>query len=81
MAKFLAPTPMVFNGKLREVVNLDQLTSFTFLKSVNNNYGFIRFNFDKGNDHTWAYPDDESLRQDLRKIYRLLDLDWNEDLV
>ncbi|RYZ87564.1 MAG: hypothetical protein EOO68_27490 [Moraxellaceae bacterium] len=78
MAKFIAPTPMVFNGKLREIINLEQLTSFTFLKSVQNNYGFIRFSFDKGNDLTWAYPDDETLRRDLVKIYGLLDLEWTE---
>ena len=80
MAKFLAPKPMVFNGKLREVVNLELLSSFTFLKSVNNNYGFIRFAFDKGNDHTWAYADDESLKQDLKRIYGMLDLEWSDEV-
>jgi hypothetical protein len=78
MAKFIAPNPMVFNGKLREVINLEQLFSFTFLKAVNNNYGYIRFSFDKGNDHIWAYPDDSALKHDVIRIYDLLGLSWNE---
>lgn len=78
MAKFMAPSPIIFNGKLREVINLEQLFSFAFMKAVNNNYGYIRFSFDKGNDHIWAYPDDTALKQDVIKIYGLLDLPWDD---
>jgi hypothetical protein len=78
MAKFMAPNPIIFNGKQREVINLEQLFSFTFLKAVNNNYGYIRFSFDKGNDHIWAYADDNTLKQDVIKIYELLNIPWNE---
>lgn len=74
----MAPSPIIFNGKLREVINLEQLFSFSFLRSVNNNYGFIRFSFDKGNDHIWAYPDDLALKQDVTRIYALLDIPWDE---
>lgn len=73
MPLFIAPRPMVFNGKLREIINLEKIASFTFLKSVGSNYGYIRFNFDK-NDHIWVYPDDASLLQDVRKICQLLNL-------
>jgi hypothetical protein len=78
MAKFMAPNPIIFNGKLREIINLEQLFSFTFLKAVNNNYGYIRFSFDKGNDHIWAYADDNTLKQDVIKIYGLLNIPWDE---
>lgn len=74
MPLFIAPHPMVFNGKLREIINLERISSFTYLKATDNNYGYIRFSFDKGNDHLWAYPDDASLLQDVRKIYQLLGL-------
>ena len=74
MPLFIAPHPIIFNGKLREIINLEQISSFTFLKAAGNNYGYIRFSFDKGNDHLWAYPDDASLLEDVKKIYRLLDL-------
>ncbi len=73
MPLFIAPRPMVFNGKLREIINLEKISSFTFLKSAGNNYGYIRFSFDK-NDHLWAYSDDASLLQDVRRICQLLQL-------
>lgn len=75
MPKFIAPSPMVFNGKLREVINLDKISSFTYLRASGNNYGYIRFSFDKGNDHLWAYPDDTLLMQDVAKVYQLLELE------
>jgi hypothetical protein len=78
MAKFMAPNPVIFNGKLREIINLEKLSSFAFLKAVNHNYGYIRFSFDKGNDHIWAYADDNTLKQDVIRIYELLDIPWNE---
>lgn len=78
MAKFIAPNPVIFNGKLREIINLEQLFSFAFLKASGNNYGYVRFSFDKGNDHIWAYPDDQALKSDLIRIYTLLDLPWEE---
>ena len=75
MPLFIAPHPMVFNGKLREIINLEKITSFTYLEAVGNNYGYIRFSFDKGNDHLWAYPDDASLMKDVQKIRNMLGLD------
>jgi hypothetical protein len=76
MALFVAPHPMIFNGKLREIINLEKISSFTFMKAAGNNYGYIRFGFDRGNDHLWAYPDDASLIEDVKKIYDLLGLPW-----
>lgn len=78
MALFMAPQPMVFNGKLREVVNLERISSFTYLRATGNNYGYIRFTFDKGNEQLWAYPDDETLLEAVRKLYQLLGLTGEE---
>ncbi len=75
MPLFVAPHPMVFNGKLREIINLEKISSFTYLKASGNNYGYIRFSFDKGNDHLWAYPDDAVLMEDVKKIRAMLGLD------
>ncbi len=66
---------MIFNGKLREVINLAKISSFTYMQATDNNYGYIRFCFDKGNDHLWAYADDRGLMDDVRKIYQLLELE------
>jgi len=74
MPLFIAPHPMVFNGKLREIINLEKITSFTYLKAAGSNYGYIRFSFDKGNDHLWAYPNDVALMQDVQKLRQLLGL-------
>jgi hypothetical protein len=74
MPLFIAPHPMVFNGKLREIINLEKISSFTYQKAAGNNYGYIRFSFDKGNDHIWAYPDDAVLWEDVQKIRTMLEL-------
>lgn len=74
----MAPQPMVFNGKLREVVNLERISSFTYLRATGNNYGYVRFTFDKGNEQLWAYPDDEALLEAVRKLYQLLGLTGEE---
>ncbi|WP_162903142.1 hypothetical protein [Taibaiella koreensis] len=75
MPKFIAPHPMIFNGKLRDVINLEKLSSFTYMKAAGNNYGYIRFCFDKGNDHLWAYADDAALMADVSEIYGMLGLE------
>jgi hypothetical protein len=78
MSKFIAPQPMILHGKLREIVNLEKVATFTYLKASQENYGYIRFSFDKGNDHAWIYSDDASMKNDLQKIYELLELNWDE---
>lgn len=79
MSRFIAPHPIIFNGKLREIIHLDKVSSFTFRKTTGNNYGYIKFSFDKSNEHLWAYADDISLKNDLLKIYDMLGLLWQED--
>lgn len=78
MSKFIVPDPMILKGKLREIVHLEKLTTFTYMKATAEHYGYIRFSFDKGNEHTWIYMDDVSLKRDLQKIYDILDIAWND---
>jgi hypothetical protein len=78
MSKFIAPNPMILKGKLREIVNLEKLSTFTYMKATNEHYGYIKFCFDKGNEHTWVYADDTTMKNDLRHIYNKLEIDWDE---
>jgi hypothetical protein len=78
MAKFIVPNPMILNGKLREIINLERISSFSFLKSTQQNYGYIKFSFDKGHEHVWAYANDEQMKSDLQKIYGMLEIAWEE---
>ncbi|KAA5532327.1 hypothetical protein F0919_16160 [Taibaiella lutea] len=78
MSKFIVPTPMILKGKLREIVNLEKLTTFTYMKATNEHYGYIKFCFDKGNDHTWIYTDDAAMKNDLHLIYDKLEIAWDE---
>jgi hypothetical protein len=78
MPKFMVPNPLILKGKLREIVNLENITTFTYMKATNEHYGYIRFSFDKGNEHTWIYTDDASLKSDLLHIYNKLEINWDE---
>jgi len=79
MAKFIAPNPIILNGKLREIINLEKITSFTYMRSTPQHYGYLRFGFDKGHEHIWAYLDDAGMKADLKKIYNLLGLEWQDE--
>ena len=79
MSKFIIPVPLILKGKLREIVNLEKLSTFTYMKATSEHYGYIKFSFDKGNEHTWIYIDDLSLKKDLVSIYKKLEIEWNEE--
>ena len=79
MSKFIVPNPLILKGKLREIVNLEKLSTFTYMKATNEHYGYIKFSFDKGNEHTWIYTDDASLKEDLSLIYQKLEIVWKEE--
>lgn len=79
MPQFIAPKPIILKGKHREIVNLEKVSTFTYQKSDSENYGYIKFTFQKGHDQVWVFLDDASMKSTLQEIYQMLNMPWSDE--